>query len=83
MRQSKWPLQQLILFREKRKRREEKKKAENSESIIGNSIFFIVLKFGSGLAWHPMESEDSEPLSKKKYSDLFKEQRRWLERWEI
>ena len=65
--------------------REEKRrrKAEKSESIIGNNIFLIVLKFGSGLAWHPMESEDSEPLSKKKYSDLFKEQRRWLERWEI
>ena len=46
-------------------------------------ILFVVVpfpKFGSGLTWHPMESEDSERLSKRKYSDLFKEQKRWLDR---
>ena len=45
--------------------------------------YFVVVpfpKFGSGLTWHPMESEDSERLSKRKYSDLFKEQKRWLDR---
>ena len=69
------PLRQLNSIREKGRKR----KAEKSEGI-DLSIFFISLKFASGLTWHPMESEDLEPLSKRKYSDLFKEQQRCLER---
>ena len=63
--------------REKKKSR----KNPNLELITGSgSSSSSSSKFGSGLEWHSMESEDSEPLNKRKYSDLFKEQSRWLER---